>query len=172
MRNAILLSTILGLATLFLANSSQAIDLPKATCNESVFKPCICASKSPPQVKFRPRHGQCGGKAAAILEGEFANSFSVVLRDRLNRDRYPSVGFNGCTKAQADMGLAKCSAYKCQKTIRSNGKYVCCFGGAGTSSILSKVTRLTIKLKDSPNDSNDPLARICLPLFSAKYKMN
>lgn len=151
---------------------AAAADIPEATCNESVFKPCICASKSPTSIKYRPELRACGGRAAAILEGEFANSFSVVLRDRLNRDRYPDKGFNGCTLEEANTGAARCSAYKCQKTIRRNGKFTCCFGASGKSKLLSKASRLTIKLRDVPGSTEDPLLRVCLPLFKPIYKMN
>ena len=162
------------------ANSAAAItleelDLPEATCNESRFKPCICASKSPKDIVYRPRYKQCGGRAAAILRGKYASAFSVVLRDRLNRDRFPASGFNGCSAAEAG-GVsppARCSAYKCQKTFRdATGAKVCCFGGSGKSKVLSKVTRLTIKVADSPNNSNDPIVRVCLPLFSSTASMN
>lgn len=160
------------LAVFVIAPSAHALKLPKATCNESVFKPCVCASKAPKSIQFRPSLKACGGKAAAILSGDFANSFSVVLRDRLNRDRFPATGFNGCTAEEAALGPNRCSAYKCQKVIKSGGQQVCCFGGSGSSRLLSKATRMTIKLRDVPEDSSDPLVRVCLPLFSASNKMN
>lgn len=156
------------------SSSAFAIDIPRATCNESVFTPCICASKAPKDIKYRPSFASCKGNAAIILDNDWSSAFSVVLRDKLNRDRFPSSGYNGCTAKQAG-GVAppaKCSAYKCQKTIRSKNRYVCCFGDKGTSRMLSKVTRMTIKLKDVPGDSTDPLARVCLPLFKPIYKMN
>ena len=145
---------------------------PAATCNESHFKPCICASKAPKDLQYRPRLSQCGGRAGVILKGRLAGSFSVVLRDRENRDRFPATGFNGCTASQAALGPNRCSAYKVQKTIKIPGGKIQCFGAAGSSRILSKTTRLTIKLKDSPTSTNDPLLRICLPLFSARYPIN
>jgi hypothetical protein len=151
---------------------SQGSSAPAARCNESVFKPCICAKNVPETIKYRPSLAACGGKAAAILEGEYGNSFSVVLRDRENRDRYPASGFNGCSKAEADLGLAKCSAYKCQKVTRKNGKLICCFGGSGDSAVLSKASRMTIKLRDVPGSSDDPLLRVCLNRFSPRVKLN
>lgn len=153
---------------------SQDINIPPARCNESVFKPCTCPSVVPKQIKFRPKLAACGNKAAVILEKEWANSYSVVLRDRLNRDRYPSSGYNGCSAAEAG-GVAppnKCSAFKVQKKIRSKGKVTHCFGNRGTDKILAKATRLTIKIKDVPGSSLDPLARICLKDFSTKVKLN
>lgn len=173
-RVVLLLVSLLTQLPIAYAVTLEDLDLPEATCNESVFKPCICASKSPKDIKYRPSYKQCSGKAAVILGGKYTQSFSVVLRDRQNRDRYPAVGFNGCTKAQADAGLARCSAYKCQKkfTDRKTKEKVCCFGGSGKSKYLRKATRMTIKVADSPNDSQDPLVRVCLPLFDSTASMN
>ena len=151
-----------------------AVEIPAARCNESVFKPCTCPSVVPKQIKFRPRLAACGGKAAVILSGEWASSYSVVLRDRLNRDRYPSSGYNGCTAAEAggEAPPNRCSAFKVQRKIRSNRNVTHCFGNRGTDKILAKASRLTIKLKDVPGSSSDPLARICLQNFSAKVNLN
>lgn len=159
---------------LLLLESVHGIDLPPATCNESVFRPCICAESVPDEVKYRPRLAECGGNAAVILEGEWASAFSVVFRDRLNRDRYPTSGYNGCTAAEAG-GLAppnRCSAFKVQRKIRQEGRVVHCFGNRGTDSILRKASRLTVKLKDVPTSSTDPLARICLKGFSPRRSLN
>jgi hypothetical protein len=154
--------------------AAYALDIPEAYCNESVFTPCICAGSVPKEIVFRPRLARCGGNAAVVLSGAWAGSFSVVLRDRLNRDRYPSAGYNGCTAEQAggESPPAKCSAYKVQKKIRTKGQVTHCFGNKGTDSILSKATRLTIKIKDVPGSSRDPLARVCLNNFSTGQKLN
>jgi hypothetical protein len=165
-----LLFALFSLASFSVA--AQQSTLPTARCNESVFMPCVCSSQVPETIKYRPRLAQCGGAAAVILEGEFASSFSVVLRDRLNRDRFPAVGFNGCSAAEANAGLARCSAYKCQKVSRRPGRYTCCLGASGDSAVLSKATRMTIKLRDVPNASTDPLARICLKGFSPRRNLN
>jgi hypothetical protein len=159
-----------------IVSNSFAQEIPAANCNESVFKPCVCAKDTPPEIQYRPTLGRCGGNAAVILKDEWSSAFSVVFRDRLNRDRFPTSGYNGCTLAQAS-GIAppnRCSAYKCQRTIRNRktNTYICCFGDKGTSQILSKVSRLTIKLKDVPGSSADPLVRVCLNGFSAKNKLN
>jgi hypothetical protein len=154
--------------------SARAIELPPAKCNESVFKPCICARSVPTDVKYRPRLAACGGNAAVILEGEWASAFSVVFRDRQNRDRYPSFGYNGCSAAEAG-GFAppnRCSAFKVQRQIRLDGSTIHCFGNRGTAKILAKASRLTVKLKDVPTSSQDPLARICLNGFSAGLPLN
>lgn len=159
---------------LLIATFGSAQEIPEARCNESVFKPCICASDVPPEIKYRPKFARCGGKAAVILEDEWADSFSVVLRDRLNRDRYPASGYNGCTLEEAS-GVAppaRCSAFKCQKTIRRNNRYTCCFGDRGRDRILAKASRMTIKLKDVPGSSADPLARVCLKDFSPRKRLN
>ena len=165
---------IVSVATLFPALIATAIELPAARCNESVFKPCICAKSVPTEVKYRPRLAECGGKAAVILEGEWAGAFSVVFRDRQNRDRYPSSGYNGCTAAEAG-GVAppnRCSAFKVQRRIREAGRVIHCFGNKGSDKILAKASRLTVKLKDVPTSSMDPLARICLNGFSARKPLN
>ena len=165
---------VLTLISSLIAYTTHAIEVPNATCNESVFKPCVCSDDVPVEVKYRPTLAACNGKAAVILEGDWANSFSVVFRDRLNRDRYPSSGYNGCTATEAG-GVAppnKCSAFKVQKKIRSAGKTIHCFGNKGSDKILSKVTRLTVKLRDVPNGSTDPLARLCLKRFTATLPLN
>lgn len=147
--------------------STYAIDydeilnnLPQATCNESVFKPCICNEDVPVDIKYRTSHPLCNNRAAAILKGDFKESFSIVLRDRLNRDRVAPIGFNNCSQAEIDAGLNKCSIFKAQKTIRTATRTIHCFGLPGV--LMSKATRMTIKLADRPNSSDDPLVRVCL----------
>ena len=157
------------------SQSFAAPTLPAPHCKEfpgSRFKPCICARDVPAQIQFRTTLPACNGKAAAILKGSYANSFSVVLRDSQNRDRWPSSGYNGCSATEVALGLNKCSAFKCQKVLRSASQQICCFGEAGTSRILAGATRMTVKFRDVPNAGNDPLARICLNKFSAKKNLN
>lgn len=168
------MKTLITLASVLFAVTAVGQSLPEARCNESVFKPCVCSGQVPDTIKYRPSVRQCGGRAAVILEGEFASSFSVVLRDRLNRDRFPAAGFNGCTAAEANSvsPRAECSAYKCQKVIRRPGRYTCCFGGSGDSRVLSKASRITIKLRDVPNASTDPLLRVCLNGFNPTRPLN
>lgn len=174
MRTTLILIALSAAVTAFSPKFAQALDIPEARCNESVFKPCICPAAVPEDIKFRSRHAACGGKAAVILEGPWASSYSVVLRDRLNRDRYPSFGYNGCSKelAGGESPPNKCSAFKVQRKIRSKGKVTHCFGNRGTDKILAKASRLTIKLKDIPGSSTDPLARVCLKDFSTKVNLN
>jgi hypothetical protein len=149
--------------------------IPEATCKEfpgSIFKPCICADQVPSDIQYRSSLSACGGNAAAILKGGYADSFSVVLRDSQNRDRWPASGYNGCTAGEVEEGLAKCSAFKCQKTVRSSDQYICCFGEPGSSSIMAGATRLTIKLADHPGSTTDPLLRLCLPGFDPTSSLN
>jgi len=150
----------------------SAVTFPEATCNESVFKPCVCASKVPAELQYRPELAVCGGKAAVILRGSLRKAFSVVMRDRANRDRYAKPGYNGCTPADVAQGLARCSYYKVAKTFRTAKATTFCFPFSGLSNQLSKATRLTIKLKDVPNATTDPLQRVCLAKFSAKNPIN
>jgi hypothetical protein len=135
-------------------------NLPPARCNESVFKPCICHRRVPEDIIYRTNHPLCNNRAAAILKGDFRESFSIVLRDKLNRDRVAPIGFNNCTQAEIDAGLSKCSIFKAQKVIRTLTRTIHCFGLPGV--LMSKATRMTIKLADRPNSSDDPLVRVCL----------
>lgn len=153
--------TFLAASNTFAVDYDEVLDnLPAATCNESVFKPCICAGQVPDEIIYRKNYGACNNRAAAILKGDFKDSFSIVLRDKLNRDRVAPPGYNNCSQWEIDLGLAKCSVFKAQKVIRTNSKTVHCFGLPGA--LLSKATRMTIKLADRPDSSDDPLVRVCL----------
>lgn len=176
----------LGLCAFILAlispgTSLSDVRVPEANCKEfpgSIFKPCICDDEVPRAIKYRPSLGICGGDAAAILQGGYSSSYSVVLRDSQNRDRWPASGYNGCNEAEVEEGLAKCSAFKCQKVVRRRNpktrrrEFICCFGEPGTSSILAPATRMTIKLRDIPGSSEDPLVRVCLNGFDADVPLN
>ncbi len=160
----------------------RAAKIPVATCKEfagSIFKPCICHDRVPKSIKYRPAVKECGGDAGAILSGEFAGSYSVVLRDNQNRDRVPAFGYQGCSAAEVELGLNKCSAFKCQKVVKTNSssvlsgpQQICCFGEPGKNRILAGATRLTIKLRDIPGSTNDPLVRVCLNTFNPKKSLN
>jgi hypothetical protein len=126
----------------------------------------------PADISYEPTSAVCDGKAAATLRGRFASSFSVVLRDKMNRDRWPAAGYNGCSAAETELGLNRCSAFKCQKVIRSKNQQTCCFGEVGTSRIMAGATRMTVKLRDLPNSRFDPLLRVCLNKFSPRLKLN
>jgi hypothetical protein len=156
--------------------------VPAARCKEfqsSVFKPCVCNDDAPREIKYRPAMPECGGDAASVLFGSYASAYSVVLRDNQNRDRWPASGYNGCTAKEVADGLAKCSAFKCQRVRRVNRssagvgpQTICCYGEAGRSPIMRGATRMTIKLRNDPNSGNDPLVRVCLQDFSPLKSLN
>jgi len=147
------------------------IDNPRM-CDGQLFKPCVCAADVTKLVQYRPSIAQCGKKAGIVMSGKYLRSFSVVVRDRANRDRYPTIfpatgtGYGGCTLAQAKAGLAKCSAFKAQKVFRvqnENGNAVVhCLGESGYHPLMRGISRMTIKLKDVPGSNLDPLERLCL----------
>lgn len=164
------------------AERARAKRVPVATCKEfpaSIFKPCICSNKVPKTIKYRASVEECGGAAAAILFGEYAGSYSVVLRDNQNRDRVPALGYNGCSATESEAGLNRCSAFKCQSVLKvgnssvgPGSQQICCFGEPGNSRILAAASRMTIKLRDDPTSTNDPLLRVCLNKFDPRKKLN
>lgn len=164
------------------AQDSSSPLVPVAQCKEfpgSIFKPCICPEQLPAQVKYRPAVAECGGKAAAVLFGPYANSFSTVLRDKQDRDRWPASGYHRCSKREVAAGLNKCSAFKCQKVLKLatssvgvGAQQICCFGEAGNSSILRGATRMTVKVQDIPGSTADPLLRICLQNYNPTIPLN
>lgn len=141
-------------------------------CMGGRFKPCVCAADVTKLVQYRPSIAQCGKRAGVVLSGKYLSSFSVVVRDRENRDRWPlefpttGRGFGGCNLAQAKAGLARCSAYKVQKIIKvtnENGNAeVHCLGQSGYAPLMKGISRITIKLDDIPGSNADPLERLCL----------
>ena len=81
-------------------------------CNGQIFKPCVCAKDVSKFVQYRPSVKECRNRAAIILSGKYLNVFSVVVRDWLNRDRWPAEGVNNCTPYERDtLGLNKCSVF-------------------------------------------------------------
>jgi hypothetical protein len=136
-------------------------------CQGGVFKPCVCASNVTKLVQYRPSVKECSGRAAIVLSGRYTSAFSAVVRDRENKDRWPPQGINGCSAYQRDvLGLNKCSAFKAQKIIATENDdgpaKVHCLGASGSSPLFKRVSRITIKLADSPTSSHDPIARLCL----------
>jgi len=156
--------------------------LPAARCNEGPFKPTVCWNDVPSTVKYRPALAACGGDAAILLSGAFANAYSVVLRDRANRVRFPPCtgtgsNYGSCSFFQCDVqGLNRCSAFKCQRVFKRgsgrNREQVCCLGDSGDSRVLSKATRLTIKLRDVPGSNLDPLVRLALKRNNPTLRLN
>jgi len=138
-------------------------------CSGGVFKPCVCAKDVTKRVLYRTSVRECGRKAAIILTGSYAQSFSVVLRDAENKDRVPfATTVNGCSfaLAQSVSPPNRCSVFKAQKVIKLSDDRgpvrVHCMGASGGSAFGKRARRMTVKLADSPNDSNDPIARLCL----------
>lgn len=140
-------------------------------CSGGVFKPCVCWQDVTKRVMYRPSVRECRGNAAIILSGSYNGAFSAVLRNRENADRIPvpsKATVNGCSKALASSVAPpnKCSLFKAQKVIRVNNDggdiTVHCMGSRGNSKYGSLARRITIKLADSPNDSSDPIVRVCL----------
>lgn len=131
------------------------------------FKKCVCAKDVPSIVQYRPAVKECSRKAAIILSGKYKDVFSVVVRDKENKDRWPPTGINGCSSFERDViALNKCSAFKVQKIIPIENKdgdaEVHCLGASGYSKLFKRVVRMTAKLADIPNSTQDPLARWCL----------
>lgn len=131
------------------------------------FKKCVCAKDVPTVVQYRPAVKECSRKAAVILSGKYKDVFSVVVRDKENKDRWPPTGLNGCSAFERDViALNKCSAFKVQKIIPVENKdgdaEVHCLGASGYSKLFKRVVRMTAKLADIPNSTQDPLVRWCL----------
>jgi len=142
---------------------------PESLCQGERFKPCVCADQVTRDVQFRPSIAECGRNAGIILYGKYLSVFSIVLRDSENRDRWPAFGFNGCSKALAssDSPPASCSVFKTQKKFRvargtADEGVLYCYGAPGYSKLMSRVVRATVKLRDIPGSSTDPLVRWCL----------
>lgn len=136
-------------------------------CQGGVFQPCVCPKDVPSVVQYRPSVKECGRKAAIVLSGKYKDVFSIVVRDRENKDRWPPQGINGCTEFERDvLALHKCSAFKAQKILQiedpRGDATVHCLGAGGRSKLFRRVVRMTAKLADIPNSSLDPLARWCL----------
>lgn len=157
-----------------LAERETPVDIKNPRmCAGGRFKPCVCAPDVTKLVQYRPSIAQCGKKAGIIMSGaRYLKAFSVVVRDRENRDRWPlsfpttGGGFGGCSLAQAKAGLARCSAYKVQKIIKvdnENGDAeVHCLGESGYHPLMKGISRITVKLQDVPGSNADPLERLCL----------
>jgi len=139
----------------------------EATCGgEFGFRRCVCPESVPGSMRYRPALAECNGNAAAILDGEYLNAFSIVVRDSQNRDRWPVSGFGGCSfeLANSDSPPNRCSAFKVQDRfeIAGGAAVVHCFGASGYSELFKDVVRVTIKLSDDPFSNEDDIDRLCL----------
>ena len=145
---------LLIIAPLITAPSLASAALPKiperCACGQTARKG-VCPKDVPKSVSYRPSSALCNNKAAVLLRGSFVNSFSVVVRDSQNRDRWPASGYGGCSAAVANSNNppARCSAFKAsgEFTTRVGGvrTRVVCFPEAGTSRLWQDVRRITIK---------------------------
>lgn len=141
----------------------------EAKCGgEFGFARCVCAESVRSSMRYRPSLVECNGNAAAILDGEYLDAFSIVVRDSQNRDRWPAAGsgFGGCSAALADSESPpnRCSAFKVQDkfSIADGSAVVHCFGASGYSELFSDVVRVTIKNSDNPTSNDDDIDRLCL----------
>lgn len=156
------------LPVLIVTAKAQSDEEPAAMCQGTRWKPCVCWQDVPEEVSYRPSYPGCRGNAAVLLRGKYLDVFSVVVRDKENRDRWPRSGFNRCSFRLANSANppARCSAFKVQKTYfeeTAQGiQRVNCLGAKGTSLLFQKVVRITAKLADVPGSNADPLVRWCL----------
>ena len=140
---------------------------PARMCQGGRFAPCICWQDVSRLAKYRPAVEECDGNAAIVLLGKYTGVYSAVVRDSENRDRWPAEGVNQCTPYERDvLGLNKCSVFKVQDSIPvgrgANAMMVHCLGASGYSKLFSRVTRMTVKLRDIPGSDDDPVLRWCL----------
>lgn len=136
-----------------------------AMCHGGRFEPCICWRQVPIEVAYRPKERVCRGNAAVILRGSLIRSFSVVVRDRNNSDRWPDLS---CEQNY-------CSVFKTQKVIYRKKKgvreRVNCLGAPGKHRLFKNVQRITVKVSDIPNKNGiKDLRRYCIR--SPKKKLN
>lgn len=157
-----------GLTTLFCVINSTSAYAAVRYCYGGAFKPCICPSSLSKSIKYHPAEPACGGNAAILLRAPYLNLFSVVVRDSLNRDRWPAQGANGCSAelANSKSPPARCSVFKAQRRftrmIGSKRERVNCLGAPGDSVLFSKVQRITAKFNDVPDSANDKIERWCI----------
>jgi len=130
------------------------------------FRRCVCPEDVPGSMRYRPALAECDGNAAILLDGQYLEAFSVVVRDSQNRDRWPASGFNGCSPelSNSESPPNRCSAFKVQRKFSTpdGSAMVHCFGASGYSVLFEDVVRATIKLTDDPNSSDDEIDRLCL----------
>lgn len=154
----------LFISTFFAVNAQAKVKY----CYGGVFKPCICSSSLSKSIRYHPAEPACGGNAAILLRAPYLNLFSVVVRDNLNRDRWPVTGANGCSAelAASKSPPARCSVFKAQKRftriIAGKRERVNCLGAPGNSALFARVQRITAKFNDVPDSSKDKIERWCI----------
>ncbi len=146
---------------------SQSSSNPPERCGCGfTTRKAVCPKDVPTDVSYRPVYAGCGNKAAILLRGRFLRSFSVVVRDSLNRDRFPlpGSGYGGCSLELASSVAPprRCSAFKASSeyfaVIDGVNTRVVCFPESGRSRIFSDVRRMTIKVTNSATN----IRRFCL----------
>lgn len=135
-----LFRTLATLSLFFILSTPHSFALSSRTCNPKI----------PSTIKYRPVYPSCGNKAAIILSGKYAYSFSTVFKKQDHNDRLA----NNCPDAS-------CSPFKAQSTTTKNGVKTICYGAAGTSKVFKGfdpdmgynasyvVKWISIKLKNS-----------------------
>ena len=168
MKNYKTIKLVLLIAIIFTQSSvllAQSNPPERCKCGRTERR-AVCPKDVPESVLYRPFFSGCGGKAAIILRDDFIDSFSVVVRDSLNRDRFPlpGSGYGGCSKELASSAAPprSCSAFKASNEYVANisgiPSRVVCFPESGSSSIFSDVRRMTIKVRNS----STAIRRFCL----------
>ena len=133
------------------------------SCGQTARK-AVCPQDVPRSVIYVPATSLCSGKAAVVLRGPFLNSFSVVVRDGQNRDRWPVSGYGGCGFALANSKNppARCSAFKAAReyfaVINGIKSRVVCFPETGFSRLWADVRRVTVKVTNSASS----IRRFCV----------
>jgi hypothetical protein len=130
------------------------------------FRRCVCPEDVPAAMRYRPALAECDNNAAILLDGQYLEAFSVVVRDSQNRDRWPASGFNGCSDelSNSESPPNRCSAFKVQRKFGTpdGTAVVHCLGASGYSVLFEDVVRATIKLSDDPTSNDDDIDRLCL----------
>ena len=127
-------------------------------CQGKRFTPCVCWQDVPTYVSYRPSERVCrNSNAAVILRGPMYRSFSVVVRDTENSDRFPD---SSCSQNYCIVFKTQKIVYRTRAGVRER---VNCLGARGTSGLFKKVVRITVKVSDIPDKNGQKdLRRYCL----------
>ena len=123
-----------------------------------------CKNAWPTGVSYVPSLAQCGGKSAAIMYGNFINSFSVVVRACDNGDRDPCYkNINACaTNASSPFKVQKTMPARIEVRGRVLPAKIFCFKEAGNSEIYKAVRRMTSKRVDPVRNPETDVFKLCL----------
>lgn len=139
---------ILALIAWFPAGATIPNPAENCRCGATARR-AVCPQDVPSTVKYRPASSLCGGKAAILLQGPFLNSFSVVVRDSQNRDRWPAAGsgYGGCgyTLANSKAPPRRCSSFKAaEESLREWDN--------DSRSLFPREGQLAVLVRCSPDD--------------------